>query len=141
MPLHDVNDAFDPTFWDTIVVTRFTQTIDNTGRVVRTPQVINTQGVVTASSPNDLNRLPDEQYMNKSITVYTQFRLFGPTIDTNGNQTHPDEITWHGSRFVIRALDDYSGYGRGFMMAVCTSIEPVDAPPLPGNFPATVGTA
>lgn len=141
MPLHDVSDAFDESFWDDIVVTRFTETIDQHGRVVRTPTVITTQGVVTASSPDDLNRLPDEQYMNKSITIYSPFRFIGPVI---GNpQTHPDEITWHGSRFVVRALDDYSGYGRGFMMVVCTSIEAVDGPPLPGDpsFPPTVGSA
>jgi hypothetical protein len=127
MPLHDVSDAFDPTFFDDYTVRRRTETINSLGRVVMAVQSYNTIGVVTPSSPNDLNRLPEQQYMNKAITIYTQFKIQGPAP---GFQ--PDEIVWHGSRYIVTAVDDYAGYGRGFIMVICVSMDAVDpAPPLP----------
>jgi hypothetical protein len=81
----------------------------------------------SSSSPNDLQRVPDYQYMNKAITIYTQCALQGPAP---GYQ--PDEILWHGSQFIVRALDDYSGYGNGWLMVIALSIDHVDpAPPMP----------
>jgi hypothetical protein len=71
--------------------------------------------------------------MSKSITIYSpSFRLQGPVIDkVTGNQTtHPDEVDWHGSTFVVRHMEDYSGYGRGFTMAIAESIQAVDGPPI-----------
>ncbi len=133
MPTHDVNDAFDPSFIDTFTVLRRAQTVNQVGRVQITEQQIAGQGVVVASSPNDLLRVPEMQYQNKSISIYTTMRLQGPSA---GMQ--PDEILWHGSQYVVRALDDYSGYGRGWIMVICTSIDAVDPPP---TFPNTLGTA
>ena len=135
MPLLDVNDAFDVLFMDSITVWRIVETIAQTGRVIRkrTPYY-NVAAVVVPSSPADLERLPDYQLMSKSITIYSpSFRLQGPIIDkVSGNQTtHPDEIDWHGSTFVIRHEEDYSGYGRGFTMAIAESIVALDGPPMP----------
>ena len=139
MPLLDVNDAFDPSFLDQIVDYRISQTVDRNGRVVRfkTPYTVN--AVVTATGPDDLQRLPDYEMMNKSISVYCpDFRLQGPVRSAedntnNLNETQPDEIFWHGSMFVVISMQDYSGYGRGFTSAVCSSIDMVDAPPLGGS--------
>jgi hypothetical protein len=137
MPTLDVNDAFDPSFIDFITVYRITQTIDKNGRVVRFRRAFtNVQAVVTATSPDDLQRLPDYEMMNKSISVYCpEFRLQGP-VRSGGNgvlQTQPDEIYWHGSTFVVHSMQDYSGYGRGFTSAIAVSIDAVDAPPLGGS--------
>jgi len=145
MPTHDVSDAFDPSFWDTIVVNRIIETLDQHGRAVRMPTTMTAQAVVVAAGPNDLQRLPDDQYMNKAISVFSQFRLQGPVQDpTHMVKTHPDEIIWHGSTYVVVAFDDYSGYGRGFTHVVAVSISAVDGPPLPDpvgpGFP-TVGRA
>jgi hypothetical protein len=146
MPTLDVNDAFDPSFMDQITVSRITESVDQNGRVVRVPSTLTALAVVVPTSPNDLQRLPDEEYMNKAITIYSQFRLQGPVNDPVLGRTHPDEVIWHGSTFVVRALDDYSGYGRGFVMAIAVSIDAIDGPPLPdptgGAFPAmTMGSA
>lgn len=140
MPTHDVSDAFDPSFFDQISVTRLTETIDQHGRVIRTPQQLTALAVVVPTSPSDLARLPDEEYMNKAITIYSQFRLQGP-VKVAGTRTHPDQVLWHGSTFVVRLLDDYSGYGRGFLMAIATSIEAIDGPPLPDPMSYTAGSA
>ena len=129
MPTHDVNDAFDPSFIDTFTVLRRVQGISQFGRAVILEQTLAGFGVVVASSPNDLQRLPEMQYQNKSISIYTQMRLQGPWT---GMQ--PDEILWHGSRYIVRALDDYSGYGRGWIMVICTSVDAMDPPPpFPNN--------
>jgi hypothetical protein len=136
MPTLDVNDAFDPSFIDLITVYRITQTIDKNGRVVRFRRAItNVQAVVTATSPDDLQRLPDYEMMNKSISVYCPaFRLQGPVRSDNGVlQTQPDEIYWHGSTFVVHSMQDFSGFGRGFTSAIAVSLDAVDAPPIGGS--------
>jgi hypothetical protein len=65
--------------------------------------------------------------------------LQGPALDAQGNQTQPDHVLWHGSTFVIRLLEDYSGYGRG-VHAIAESVQAVDPPPLP-TIGETMGTA
>ena len=138
-PTLDVNDAFDPSFLDFITIYRINQTIDKNGRVIRFRRAFtNIAAVVTATSPADLQRLPDYELMNKSISVYCpDFRLQGPVRnDTGVLQTQPDEIYWHGSTFVVISLMDYSGYGRGFTSAIAASIDAVDAPPIGGSFGA-----
>lgn len=136
MPIHDVNDAFDPTFMDQFTVLRRTQQVSQFGRNVVNETSFVAQGVVTASSPDDLQRLPESQYMNKSITIYTQERMQGPSA---GYQ--PDEVLWHGSRYLVNAVDDYSGYGRGFVMVICGSVDAVDPPPPYNSMLTTVGSA
>lgn len=134
MVSHDVNDAFDPSFLDNILVNRFDETVDNHGRVITTITQLATQAVVLAASPNDLQRLPEEEFMTKAITLYTPFRLQGPADPGTGDRQKPDEVLWHGSSFVIRLIDDYTNYGRGFVHAVATSTLAVDPPPPPyGN--------
>lgn len=141
MPLHDCNDAFDYTFWDTIIVIRRVVTMDNYGRQSVTETPITTAGVVVATSPDDLMRVPDSEMMSKSISITSPFRFQGPAVDEVGTVTHPDHILWHGSIYVVRALDDYAGYGRGFTHVVCTSIQHADPPPPQPVMPEPVGNA
>jgi galactose-6-phosphate isomerase len=131
VPTLDLSDAFDPEFIDDFVVIRLTETINTHGRNDLTEKAMSAQGVVVPTSPDDLNRLPEGSYMGKSITIITQFRIQGPAKDEVGAITQPDEILWHGSRFVVRMLDDYSGFGAGFVSAVAVSIDSVDPPPIP----------
>lgn len=128
MPSLDVNDAFCVQFMDDILVNRIDEAIDDHGRVIRTSSQFATQAVVLPTSPNDLSRLPEEEYMLKSVTIYSPFRLQGPA-DLSGARQHPDEVLWHGSTFVVRVIDDYAGYGRGFVHAVAVSVDAVDPPP------------
>lgn len=136
MPLLDVNDAFDPSMLDRITVNRAVQTVDQHGRAMRTIQSYpNVAAVVAPVSPNDLKRLPEEQYFNKAIVVYSPgFRLQGIVMDAaTGDETEPDQIIWHGSTFVVRAFDDYSGYGRGFTGVIAVSIDAIDGLPVAGR--------
>jgi len=132
MPILDVSDAFDASFWDDFTVIRRQVTVDNRGRAQTTQVKIPGRGVVVASSPNDLQRLPEHEYFNKSISVTAFFRFQGVAKDATGTIiTHPDQILWAGSSYVVRALDDYSHYGRGFVHVVAVSVDYIDPPPIP----------
>lgn len=117
MPTLDVSEAFDPSFWDELTVTRTTETVNIRGR---TAQVTNTEsflGVVTPASPADLEKLPEAERMKKAISVYTQYRLrgAGPGYDA-------DILNWHGTPFQVVTLNDYTGYGVGFMSVTAVAM-------------------
>ena len=123
---------FDPLFWDDITVRRRQQVITQNGRVSVQTTTFAMQAVVVAASPNDLQRVPDYQQMGKAISIYGIMpRLQGPALNVDGTQTQPDQVEWHGSLYVVRLLEDYSGYGRGFFHAVAESVQSVDPPPDP----------
>jgi hypothetical protein len=93
-----------------------------------------TNVVVTAASPADLNRAPDYQMMNKGIDIYSpRFRFRGPVRDpvSGATTTHPDEVEWHGSLFVVDSFSDFSNYGRGYTYVHCISLDAVDGQPIP----------
>jgi hypothetical protein len=127
--IHDVNDAFDFTFYDQITVLRRAVAVDQYGRGQVTQTSLAAQAVVVASPPDDLKRLPESETQEKTISLTTPFRLQGASTDSLGNVTHPDQIIWHGDTFIVRLLDDYSGYGRGFVHAVATAIAAIELPP------------
>jgi hypothetical protein len=128
MPSLDVNDGFDPSFMDSIQVVRRAIVVDQYGRgqITDTPHAA--QAVIGAASPDDLRRLPEAEMQEKSIGVWTPFRLQGAAMDAMGNQMHPDQIQWHGDTYIVRVLDDWSGYGRGFVYAVATAITATPVP-------------
>ena len=125
----DVNDAFDPSFWTDITVLRRGIQVDAHGRGEVTETSMPTRAVVIAASPNDLNRLPEAEIQQKTISVYAPFRFQGAAVDSFGNEMHPDMILWNGGTFLVRLLDDFSNYGRGFTHAIATSINAIDLPP------------
>lgn len=126
MPTLDVNDAFDPSFLDTFTVIRQYETVNDKGRVVLSTKAQTVSGVVTAASPNDLTFVPEYQHMNKAISIYSPFPLQGVT-----NETVADTILWHGSEYTVNWLEDYTGYGRGWVHAVAVSITVQNPPPSP----------
>lgn len=139
MPIHDVSEAFDATFWDTIMVIRRRQFVDQYGRVSVTNQQFTMLAVVVAASPNDLQRVPNYQQMGKAISIYSiSPRLQGPALMYgSGEETQPDQIVWHGSLYVVKLLEDFSGYGRGFIHTIAESVQAVD----PAPFPDIIGRA
>jgi len=124
-----------------VTVFRIAQSLDQHGRVIRYKRRFdNIAAVVTATGPDDLQRIPEYEMMNKSISVYFPegIRIQGPVrrdMPTTGllDQTQPDELLWHGSTFVVHSVQDYTGYGRGFSSCIAISIDSVDAPPLGGG--------
>lgn len=129
MPGLDVSDALLETeMQDIIVVERRADTITDKGRSNPVSQTFRQSAVVAPASPNDLERLPEQQHMRKTIVVITNFRLQGPSP---GFQA--DVVNWKGDRFVVTLVDDFSAYGQGFINAICTSMDYVDQPPRINN--------
>jgi hypothetical protein len=116
-PTLDVSDGFDPSFYDELTVTRTTETINIHGRTAQVATTENFIGVVTPASPSDLERLPEAERMKKAISVYTQYRLrgVGPGYDA-------DIIHWHGTPYQVSNLNDYSGYGVGFISVTAVAM-------------------
>jgi hypothetical protein len=126
MPLLDVTDVlFDPDLADTFTVQRRTNAVDAHGRP--NPAVTtfsNTIGVVDSASPNDLERLDDNQRMGRHLMVITAFALRGPSVDSL-----PDQVVWAGDTYVVKHVDPYTRYGSGFVQAIIGSIDAQDANP------------
>lgn len=123
----DVSEVlFDPDLADTFTVIRQAESINNQGRSVLTPtEYPNIVGVVTATSPAELLRRDDGQMMPRKISVVTVFRLRGPAP---GFQ--PDQIQIDGVTFTITEILPFSRFGRGFVEALATSMNALNAPTL-----------
>ena len=134
MALLDVSSVlFDPDFIDNFEVVRRVETIDVHGRSSITEQRSRQIGVVTAISPSDLDRREDYQAMTRSISVVTQYKLRG---EITGQQ--PDIIVWRGDNFVVKHIDPYPQFGKGFVQVECTSMDRTDGPL---EAPAPISTA
>lgn len=123
MALLDVSSVLlDPDFGDFFHVIRRVQAVSSHGRVqTEDTDLGRIFGVITANSPSDLDRREDYQSMTRSISVVCQFYLRG---ETSGFQ--PDVLVWQGSRYLVKHVDAYPQFGKGFFQAECSSIEMTD---------------
>ena len=117
MPSLDVTDILtDPDFADTFTVTRSIQTVSTGGMASNALSVLTgVSGVVTANDNVELLKMPDGEILSGSITIITKFRL----TDGGGTQD-ADVITWHGRTYQVKTIGDWSGFGAGFIEAICT---------------------
>lgn len=130
MPSLDLSAAlYAPDFQDTFTVTRRQQSVDNYGYASTTNASMGTQsGVVYPSQPSERESLPDLTVTDKTITILTAFPLRSEA-EVSGTEFMPDLVTWHGDLFLVRNVEDWSGYGvAGFVQAICSSIDTVDSP-------------
>lgn len=129
MAFLDVSDGFDVDFYDTITVIRRQQVVSDKGRGstddTTYPQVA---AVVCPMSGSDLDRVTDYDISKKYISVVTQFRLQLQSKGV-GVTFKNDQVVWGDTTFEVVTLDDASRYGRGFVEAICSSIDYQDAPP------------
>ena len=108
----------DPDFVDTtLVCERATQTIGTNGIAVNTAQLLKFAGVVTSDQGDILERLEGVERIKGSITIHSRFRL----KDGSPGQT-ADIIRWQGRRYTVSNVNDYSHFGRGFIVASCDLI-------------------
>jgi len=119
----DVSEALtDPLLGDTFTVRRKVETLNSKGRAILTPTDIpRVFGVITVSSPNDLERLPEEQRMGRHLSIVTKFQLIGPAP---GKQ--PDSVLWRGSELLVQNVEPYPQFGQGFMQAIVGSTDMID---------------
>ncbi|WP_304002840.1 hypothetical protein [Methyloversatilis discipulorum] len=116
MALLDVSDILcDPDFMDTgLVCERLTQTIGANGRATNAPAQTSFAGVVTSDKGDLLMRIAEGERTVGSIIIHTRFAL----QDGRPGQT-ADVVIWQGRRFTVSAVQDWSHFGRGFVMANC----------------------
>lgn len=131
MPLLDMSIVLnDPQLIDSFSVIRRTETVNNFGvSTIASVTIPDLYGPIYPSNENDLARFPDLQVQTKAITVITRFALRGEA-ETSGTEFQPDVVVWGGDNFVVRRIEDWSKYALGFIMAICTSIDLVDQPPV-----------
>lgn len=116
MPELDVNDVLlDPEFADTtLVCVRRTQTIDNHGVASEATTTIPFTGVVTSNAGDTLNVDENGTRIIGSILITTPFNL-----QMEGQNQGADHVRWNGREYIVDNLQDYSTYGRGFVIATC----------------------
>lgn len=131
----DVSDAFSEEFWNPFTLVTRLETTNDKGRPVvvetTTPDLL---AVITAASPNDLQRWPEADISLKSIIIVgperVQLARPGPTAD----QTYKaDVVLWKGNAYQVGYVDDYSDYGEGYMFVIAqmTDYTPNPATPNP----------
>lgn len=133
MPFLDVasETLLDPMLADSFTVTRRLEAVGNKGRSTTTNTVTNNViGVVTAASPNDLERLEDMDRAGRHLSIVTKFPLQMVAKDSAGNKYKPDLVTFQGDDFIVKYVDPYWKFGGvgGFTQAIVGSINLVDAP-------------
>lgn len=123
MAFLDVSDVLlDPDFADEFAVKRRSEIIDLHGRSNTQDQIIpNLFGIITAASPSDLDRREDYQNMSRSLTIVCQFSLRGETTNFQ-----PDIVVWRGSEYLVKHVDAYPQFGKGFYQAECSSMQKTD---------------
>lgn len=132
MPAFDVDDAFDPEFFDTFTLIRRLETVGNNGRPTTVDTTTpNQYGVVTAATPNDLQRLPEADLSLKSITITTKVRLQLASPGSGGSSYKADYVQWAGNTYQVKLVEDYSRYGEGYLWAIAQSIDYTPAAPTP----------
>lgn len=108
----------DPDFVDTnLVCERSTQAIGTDGIAVNSTKDLRFSGVVTSDQGDILERMPGVERIKGSINIHSRFIL----NDGAPNQT-ADVVRWRGRRYTVSNVNDYSHFGRGFMVATCDLI-------------------
>lgn len=116
MPLLDMTDVLlDPDFLDsTLVRTMQTQVDVGHGRVRNATATSPFSGVVSMDAGAIMERVAEGEYVKGSMLIYTieRLRMKGEDVDA-------DLVDWHGTRYRVTNTGDYTGYGQGFIWAIC----------------------
>lgn len=121
----DISDALlEPSFQDTLLIHRRTETVTGGGISELSTQVLLGLGVVTPTGDNSMTREDAYTKGARAIEIFTRFRLQGPAP---GFQ--PDVIEWRGNQYVVKVLDDLTNFAQGFVKAECISMDLIEAQP------------
>ena len=79
---------------------------------------ITTIGTISIASAKQIEFIPEGDRVGGEISIHTTVPLYCSRnyIDSNGNTIHSnaDEILWHGERYKIYQVNEYSDYGYYF---------------------------
>jgi|GEM_PF-801361 len=131
MPFLDVTGLLsDPDLADTFDVIRRQEQVgqDGVSRILLTV-FKGVVGVVSPASPNQLQQTPDGRRMQNAVTVVTTFRLQGVAKDEVQRTYQPDLVRWSSDLYQVRAINEYTRFGAGFVEAVSEAVDTQDLPP------------
>jgi len=96
-------------------VTRALATIGENGRTQLAFQTLEIVASVQPASGTQLQRLPDLERASGAVQVYTLTPLIARAPGVTA-----DVLRWHGADYTVETVSDYTAYGSGFVVAVCT---------------------
>lgn len=111
-------------FADRFDVIRRPEVISQFGRATTEQVVATAIGTIYPTGDNSLVRQTDYELGRKTLTCVTTYRL---QIAAPGHQ--PDVVLYRGNEYIVTAVEDYSQYGAGFVVAQLSSIRAIDQPP------------
>lgn len=119
MAFLDVSDILnDPDFMDTgLVCERNIQSIGEDGMAVNGQTLLKFSGVVTSDNGDLLERGGDGERIKGNINIHTRFPL-----DDGNSINGADIVQWKGRRYTVTVVNDWSHFGRGFVVATCDLI-------------------
>jgi galactose-6-phosphate isomerase len=119
MPAFSLADAYlEPGFNDPLIVVRRAETVDVKGRSQVAISRLYGYGVVCAIGPNELMRPTDYDSSNKIISIVTPL-----TLRSDAFGFKPDIVFWQGDSYLVREVDDYSGYGPGWVNVTAVEMD------------------
>lgn len=132
MPDLDVNDLIlDPEVAATgFQVLRRRETVTDQGRTSVNIATYAAFGSIVPSGDNSLIREEGYGIGAKTINVITNFWLRHQAQDGPGGYRYqPDIVVWNGNKYLVKAVNDYSQFGQGFVEAECSSMDMIDQTP------------
>jgi hypothetical protein len=111
----DVSMVLDGDFCDPIVVSRWTETVDDDGMAVRVLTTIDAFASIQANSGDNL--FVDEN-LSRSEGTYECITIFPLAVATD--TTAADEVTWKGETFVVTQIGRFGNYGAGHYEGMLT---------------------
>ena len=110
----DMSDVLnDADFQDAITVSRTLVSYSSGMAVSGSTQTFDLSCPVIPD-PANVTRQADGSYLSASISIYTQERLMVETKINDASFYKADVISWHGGRYMVKAVNDYSAFGKGF---------------------------
>lgn len=120
MPTLDMSDVLlSPEFADRFTLIRRTESVSSKGEtVIQEWPTANVIGVFTAASPNQLERLDDHERTQRCMSLITKTQ-----IQSSSYGRQPDMVDWANDRYIVRLVEPYTRYGRGFVQTLILAID------------------
>jgi hypothetical protein len=122
MPFIDVSDLLYDSYiaGEKFTVYRRTEVVNQYGENLIAVIIFdNIAGQISPHIPSRLLREPSFTSREKYIQVITPWFITGGGVDALNNLYQPDLVLWKNNLYIVKAAQDYSKYGTGFIVAQC----------------------
>lgn len=121
MPLLDISEILnDPDLSEppgALQLIRSVETIDDNGRAQIARQTFQFGGNVQPAPGSTLIVMPDLSRASSVIEITTQARMLVQSVNNPA-----DVVVWRCQQYRVRAIEDYTSYGSGFVTVTCELI-------------------